>query len=220
MKILQLVITLLFIFLLSCSRDDSKRESIIWDIDNLKNIGGNKVTISGAPMVIDTPKGKAFQFDGVDDGIFLDTNPLTGASQFTIEIIFRPDSGGNTEQRFLHIGEVQGNRVLIETRLTEDNKWFLDTFIKCGESERTLYAENFLHPIREWYHAAFVYDGESMRHFVNGVKELEDTIDYMPMKTGQISIGCRMNKVYWFKGAIRKVRVTHRVLSPEQFMPM
>ncbi len=209
--------TLLSMFLFACG---NKQESIVWNINNLKNIGGNKVAVLDNPIVIDTPKGKAVQFDGVDDGIFLDSNPLTGASQFTIEIIFRPDSGGNKEQRFLHIGEVQGNRVLIETRLTEDNRWFLDTFIKSGESERTLYAENFLHPISEWHHAALVYDGKSMRHFVNGVKELEGTVNYMPMKAGHTSIGCRMNKVYWFKGAIRKVRITHRVLSPEEFMSM
>jgi hypothetical protein len=220
MNFSKLTLAFLLIILIACSQESGIPESIVWDIDNLENIGGNKVTVFGAPIVIETPKGKAVQFDGVDDGIFLDTNPLTGAHEFTVEIIFRPDSGGNTEQRFLHIGEADGNRVLIETRLTEDNKWFLDTFIKSGESERTLYANNFLHPVGEWHHAALVYDGKSMRHFVNGVKELEGTIDYVPMKTGQTSIGCRMNKVYWFKGAIRKVRVTHRVLSPEEFMPM
>lgn len=214
MKILLLAIT---VYLVAC---DGKPKSIVWNIDNLKRTAGNKAIVSGVPIVIDTPKGKAVQFDGIDDGIFLDINPIAGASEFTIEIIFLPDSGGNKEQRFLHFGEVQGNRVLIETRLTEDNRWFLDTFIKCGESERTLYAENFLHPVGEWYHAALVYDGKRMQHFVNREKELKGIIDYVPMKTGQTSIGCRMNKVYWFKGAIKKVRITHRALSPQEFMPL
>lgn len=219
MKIRLLLITFSLIFFNMCQKSN-KINSIVWDIDNLEKIGGNKPIVLSTPMVIDAPKGRAVQFDGVDDGIFLNINPLAGAQVFTVEIIFRPDSGGNTEQRFLHIGEVHGNRVLIETRLTEDNKWFLDTFIKSGEYERTLYAQDFLHPPNEWYHAALVYNEQKMSHYVNGIKELEGTVDFVPMKAGKTSIGCRMNKVYWFKGAIRKVRITLRALSPEEFMPM
>ena len=212
--------TILLIVVVACSKKVYKTDSIVWKIDNIEAIGGNKTTVLGSPEVIKTPTGRAIQFNGTDDGIFIDINPLAGAKVFTVEIIFRPDSGGNTEQRFFHVGEVHGNRVLIETRLTEDNKWFLDTYIKSGESERTLYAQNFLHPVNEWYHATLVYDEQGMRHYVNGTKELEGTVNFVPMIGGKTSMGCRMNKVYWFKGAIKKVKITPRALSPEEFMAL
>ena len=48
-----------------------KEQHVIWELDNLEEIGGHKVTVVGEPKVIDTPQGKAIEFDGVDDGIFL-----------------------------------------------------------------------------------------------------------------------------------------------------
>ena len=62
----------------------------------------------------------AIEFDGVRDALFVGTNPLAGLEAFTIELDFRPDEGGLAEQRFLHLGEANGDRVLFETRLTGD----------------------------------------------------------------------------------------------------
>ncbi|MDA2938103.1 LamG domain-containing protein [Acidobacteria bacterium AH-259-A15] len=213
-----LVLSLLVV-LCGCSKDSGKTDSVIWDIDNLQSIGGNKPTVLGAPIAVDTPEGGAIQFDGEDDALILDTNPLAGFSQFTIEIVFRPDAGGNREQRFFHVQEKDDHRVLIEIRLTDDS-WFLDTFIKSGTSEKTLYAQEFPHPLGNWYHAALVYEAQQMRHYVNGVQEMDAPVNYVPMKDGQTSIGCRLNRVFWFKGAIRQVRVTPRALSPEEFLPL
>ena len=220
MDLLRWTIVVLLVVFYGCSKETGLTDSVVWDIDNLEEIGGNKTKVLSAPIVIDTPKGRAIQFNGVDNGIILDTNPLAGASEFTVEIIFRPDAGGNKEQRFLHMQEVDDHRVLIETRLTEDNKWFLDTFVKSGESERTLYAKDFHHPVDAWYHAALVYDGQAMHHYVNSKKEMEGAVKYVPMKGGKTSIGCRLNKVFWFKGAIKKVKVTPRTLSSEEFMSL
>jgi hypothetical protein len=210
----------MILFIIFCSPIKEKNSTIIWDVNNLDNISGNRATVLGSPKVLDTPIGRATQFDGMDDGLILNTNPLIGTEVFTVEIIFHPDSGGNAEQRFFHMGEIDGDRVLIETRLTEDNGWFLDTYIRSGESERTLYAINFLHATGRWYHAALVYDGKEMRHFVNGSLELEGLVGFVPMEGGRTSIGCRLNQVFWYKGAIRRIRITPRVLSPKEFLPI
>lgn len=194
--------------------------SMIWELDNLERIGGHRATVLGNPVVLETEQGRAIAFDGIDDALILATNPLAGARQFTVEVIFRPDAGGPAEQRFLHMQETDERRVLIETRLTQHNRWFLDTFIKAGESEETLYAENFLHPVGVWYHVALVYQGKKMRHYVNGAQELSGSVDYLPVKDGQTSIGCRLNRVFWFKGAIKRIRVTPRALSPREFMKL
>jgi len=39
-----------------------------------------------------------------------------------------------------------------------------------------------------------------------------------PLVEGKTSFGVRMNRVYWFKGAISKVRFTDRALQPDDFM--
>ena len=191
---------------------------ITWKIDNLKQIGGQQVTVLDAPKVIAAAGGKAVIFDGVDDGLLINDNPIAGARAFTIEAVFRPDPNGSKEQRWFHLQEANSeNRVLLETRLVGD-EWFLDTFIKSGDNSRALLAENFKHPLGQWYHVALVYDGTQMRHYVNGVEELSGPLTITPLNQGQTSIGVRMNRVYWFKGAIRKARFTLKALTPGEFM--
>lgn len=197
----------------------SRQESVTWNLNNLKTIGGNSVTVLGEPKIIKTGKGKAILFDGVDDGIIINKNPIEGASEFTIEGIFRPDAGGNKEQRWLHIeDEVNAeSRALLETRVV-GGEWFVDTFIKSGENRLPLFAENFKHPIGEWHHVALVFDGKEMRHYVNGKLELAGNLIIKPFGAGQTSIGVRMNRIFWFKGAVRKARFTSRALAPNKFM--
>lgn len=191
---------------------------MIWNIDNLESIGGHKVTVVGKPRVIETERGKAVEFDGRGDGLFVAANPLAGLKQFTVEVIFRPAAGGPKEQRFLHF-QPKGSedRVLFETRLTPD-KWFLDTYIQSGKEKQTLFAENFLHPVDTWHHAAIVVDGKTMRHYVNGKEELAGNLQLTPMVAGETSIGVRFNQVFWYQGAIRQIRVTPAVLKAEAFL--
>lgn len=192
---------------------------VVWTLDNLESIGGHRVSVVGKPRVIETDRGKAIEFDGRADGLFVAANPLTGLSQFTVEVIFRPASGGPVEQRFLHFQpEGSQERVLFETRLRPEGRWFLDTYLQTGEGKHTLFAEKFLHPIGDWYHAALVVDGRAMRHYVNGTEELAADIELIPLAAGQTSIGVRFNKVSWYQGAIRQIRITPKVLKPEEFL--
>jgi len=191
-------------------------KSVTWKIDNLNEIGGQPVTVMGNPQLIAAPG--AVLFDGIDDGLVVKTNPIAGARAFTLEAIFRPDANGSKEQRWFHIQQDNSeNRVLLETRLIGE-EWFLDTFIKSGENSRPLYAENFKHPVGVWYHVALVYDGKEMRHYVDGKLELSGPLIISPLDQGQTSIGVRMNRLYWFKGAIRKARFTAKALAPNDFM--
>ena len=68
-------------------------EDVTWRFDRLENIGGHRTTVLGQPKVIASPVGKAVEFDGVDDALFVDNHPLSGARTFTWEAIFRPDGG-------------------------------------------------------------------------------------------------------------------------------
>ena len=209
----------IFIFTAFAVSAQSPKRSVIWTIDNLKKIGGNKVKVLGDPKVIKTDKGKALLFDGIDDGIFVENNPIAGAGAFTIEAIFRPDIGGGKEQRWLHIEDTENieSRALLEIRLN-NNEWFLDTFIESGDARSPLYAENFKHPVGEWFRVALVYDGSEMRHYVDGKLELSGKVIVKPFGKGVTSMGVRQNKVFWFKGAVLKARFTNRALNTKEFM--
>jgi hypothetical protein len=191
--------------------------TIEWQLGTLNATGQVGQTKSGNPSTISSPYGEAVQFDGTGDGIFLDKNPLANLRQFTVEIIFRPDPNGKPEQRFLHMGEIDGDRMLIETRVTEDKQWYLDAFIKSGDSSKALIDKNLVHSTGEWHHIAFVVDNGKMDTYVAGKHELEGKVQFSPFKGGQTSIGVRMNRVYWFKGAIAKIRITPRSLKPSEF---
>ena len=95
----------------SRSFSGGNKPTIEWWLSNFVSTKTSSVQILGNPQIIDCKYGKAVHFNGIDDGILLDKMPLTGLSQFTIEVLFYPESGGNFEQRFFHCGEIRGDRV-------------------------------------------------------------------------------------------------------------
>ncbi|MFG6687684.1 LamG-like jellyroll fold domain-containing protein [Mariniflexile sp. HNIBRBA6329] len=197
---------------------NAQTTSVHWDINSLSQIGGNNVQVIGNPQIIDTDLGNAVEFDGIDDGLIINNNPMAGVSAFTVEIIFKPYSDGGTEQRFLHFQQDDNNRILIELRNNSNANWSLDTFIKSGSSSKTLLDYSFVHDLNTWTHAALIYKDGMMKHYVNGDKELESDVVYQVVNSGQTSLGMRLNQVSWFKGAIRAVKVTNEALNPEDFM--
>ena len=189
----------------------------VWRVDQTGSIAGHTPTVLGAPRAVESPHGKVLSFDGVRDGLIVPANPLAGCEVFTIEVLFRPAAGGPEEQRFLHVEDESGARALIETRLTPDGQWALDTFLLSGENRLPLLDRTRLHPANTWHWVALRYDGRRLSSFVNGVKELEGEVAFPPMKPGRVSLGVRQNLVYWFKGEIAEVRF-HPVSLPEAQM--
>lgn len=188
----------------------------VWRLDNLKEIGGQIPVIEGAPKIeTDRAGGPAVIFDGKRDGLFFPVNPLAGWSRFTIEILFSPAGDGPVEQRFLHAQDEVGRRALIETRLNRSGGWWLDTFLRSGSLPGfTAIDPKKVHATDRWYWAAMSYDGKVMTSFVNGEKQVEGEVRFDPMGPGQISLGVRLNRVSWFKGAIREVRFHPAALTP------
>jgi hypothetical protein len=199
------------------AEDPASPGIVVWKPAQLAGSPPTGLTIAGDPQVVDSPFGKALHFDGVADGLFLPGNPLDGLSEFTVEAVFRPDSDGPKEQRFLHLGHPHGDRVLLETRVTGDKHWYLDTFILGGKSGLPLIDPHRLHPTDRWSHVAFVVRNGHLANYIDGVLELEAQIDYTPVTGGESSIGVRLNNESWFKGAIYSIRVTPRALTPDLF---
>ena len=196
----------------------------VWTFDRTDRIGGHATTVLGHPRVIDTPLGQAVEFNGVDDALFVDVHPLAGAETFTLEILFRPDRGGRPEQRFFHLqerdpktGADTQTRMLMEIRVIGD-QWALDSFALSGSTGKALLDRSKLHPLGEWHHAAMVYDGRLLRNYVDGVLEGEGEVRLTPQGDGHSSAGVRINRVDYFKGAIRQARMTRKALAPAEFL--
>lgn len=196
----------------------------VWTFDNLSRIGGFPVETIGGPRVIDSPRGPAILFDGVDDAVFIDNHPLAHAEQFTLEAVFRPD-GGEFEQRWLHLESFQDPpvepgrgdvRTLFEIRVVEAG-WYLDAFTSGLGYKQPLMTPERLHPIGEWSHVAQTFDGTTYKAFVDGVLQSEASIPFRPHGPGRAAAGARMNRVSFFRGAIREARFTPRALPPQRF---
>jgi hypothetical protein len=199
------------------SKSEKKRIKTEWILSDLAGGKGKGITIAGAPEIVRYNNKKAVAFNGSSDAIFIEEMPLSGLEQFTIEMIFNPYSGGNFEQRFLHCGETNGDRVLLELRSTPAG-WYFDAFIKVKDQGTTLIEPSLLHPSDQWYHIAYTIDRGKLETWINGKKELEGNVVMVPLTGGKTSIGVRQNLVSWFKGAIYKIRITPGVLKPKQFM--
>jgi hypothetical protein len=189
----------------------------LWTFDRLDRVGGHPTTVRGNPRVVDTPIGKAIEFDGVDAALFVDVHPLAGAATFTWEAIFRPD-GGRAEQRWFHLQETgSDNRMLFEIRVAGDH-WYLDSYARSGDAQKALMNRESLHPLGAWYHVAAVYDGREFRNYVNGTLDGSAEIRFAPQGAGRTAIGVRMTLVDSFKGAIHLARFARRALPPSAFL--
>ena len=164
------------------------------------------------------------EFNGKDDAIYLDLHPLAGATTFTWEVLFRPDHDGAAEQRFFHLSEKDPQtgadtqvRMLFETRIRKDG-WCLDSYVFSTKGGLTLLNCDKLHALDKWYVATVTYDGKRLRNYVNGELQGEGDLQFAPQRAGHTSIGTRINKKDYFKGAIRMSRFTRRALQPSEFL--
>ncbi|MBI1358128.1 MAG: LamG domain-containing protein [Acidobacteria bacterium] len=211
---------LLLVFALSAVAALAQSET--WVFDNLQKLGGHAVKVEGDPQVIDTPLGKAVEFDGEGDALFLDVHPLAGAEVFTWELIFRPDSDGGAEQRIFHLQQDGAqSRFLFETRLVK-GRWLLDAFVNSDVTHKNLALMNWdvTHPTDKWYHVAMVYDGKTFTSYVNREVQLSGEVKFAPQGPGKTSVGVRINRVDYFKGAFRQARFTRKALKPSEFLPI
>ena len=200
---------------ISCSgaqTQASKPGIQVWQLNSLASIAGHQPTIWGSPKVIEADaEGQAIVFDGIDDGLLINTNPIAGAEEFEIEVAFKPFAGypENFEQRFLHIQDPANpdRRILIELRLNNRQQWYADFFMRTENASLTLIDSTKTHPVDEWATIRLQYRKGQMKGFVNGVEEVSGAIDYLPISpNASTSIGTRMDIRSWFKGAIKTVR--------------
>ncbi len=190
---------------------------INWTADSHPEV----LKVLGEPKIIETALGSAVEFDGVDDGLFLDSVPVAGMEEFTVEMIFNQYPDSAFEQRFMHMGAYGGARVMFESRVKDDDSWYFDAFVHLGSKEKScvLIDPSLTHPCGRWYNLTLVADGRGLRSYVDGVLQCSGDLPYEPLVgEGCTSLGVRQNLVCWFKGAIYRLRITPSVLKPEEFL--
>jgi len=192
----------------------AQQPEVVWTFEGTQRIGGHAVTQSGAPGIVVEKGASSMCFQGEPDAALLDVNPIAGWNNFTIEALIKPRSGGAAEQRFLHIEDERAARVLLELRIVSPREWALDTFLFDSQASRlTLLDRAKTHTTDQWHWVALTYDGTTMTHYVDGVRELDGPIAFRAMTPGRMSLGVRLNKVSWYQGCIREVRFTPRALA-------
>jgi hypothetical protein len=201
----------------------ASQQPVVWRFDSIDKIGGVATTVVGSPKVVATDIGKAVHFEGASDAgdaLFLDTLPLTGALDYTLEVVFRPSSKGHEEQRFFHLQEAgTQSRRMFEIRIHGD-KWCIDTVavneVK-GEPVRSGIMLNcdaaHLFPLDRWYAVATTYDGKMLRTYVDGLLQGEMAVGLLPLGKGGTSVGTRYTKRDYFTGDIYSARFSARALS-------
>jgi hypothetical protein len=107
--------------------------------------------------------------------------------------------------------------MLFEIRVVDD-KWYFDSYNQSGAANKALINKTALHPLGAWYHVAAVYDGKEFSNYVDGVREGAADIHLAAHGPGHASVGVRINKVFYFKGAVHLARFTRRALSPSEFL--
>ena len=219
----KLLVGLISVFVfLSCQESNSE----LWDFDNLVSIGGHSVVFEGNPEIVETDLGLATYFDGGEDRLLIDANPIAGSEKFTVELVFKADDAYETNPapRFVHIQDPNdsiGKRLMMELRINNRGQIYLDGYLKTDIDKFALIDSALTHPCNVWQHAVVTYDGKTLKTYMNGQFELEKEVAYenaVINPTGQTSIGARMNQVAYFKGYVKCLKVTRDVLEPSEFM--
>lgn len=211
----QWMIAVSALLMVACTSAPEGPETVDWLVAELPAVD----SVMGAPTLIDTKLGKAVHFNGESDAYYLGVNPLQGMEEVTVEVIFRQDADAAFEQRFLHMGQIKGERIMFETRVNPDSTWYLDTYIRLdGPEDLVLIDPAQTHPTGRWYNLSMVVSNGKATSYVDGQEQLQGEIPYRAINTGISSVGVRQNKVCWFKGDLYRIRITPRALTPEEFL--
>lgn len=196
--------------------------TINWILNGLDRIAGHPVSVRGNPSV----DADGIRFDGRGDQLIIGGHPLPGATAFTVEALFRPEAGVNqaNDPRFFHLmdpDDASERRLMMEIRVNAEGRWSFDAMLRTDAGEKALLDLSLQHPTGEWAATAVVYDGATLKAFVNGTEELRAPLSFHREIFGPgavVSLGARMNQVHHFAGMIRMLRFTPAALAPHELL--
>ena len=105
------------------------------------------------------------------------------------------------------------NRMLFEIRVVGD-KWFLDSYNQSGAANKALMNREARAPAGRLVPRRVGVRRQGIQQLRDGVREGRGEPQLAPHGPGHASVGVRINKVFYFKGAVRLARFTRRALPP------
>ncbi|MFQ6125967.1 MAG: LamG-like jellyroll fold domain-containing protein [Candidatus Heimdallarchaeota archaeon] len=191
------------------------------------SVGSNHGSNHGATYV-EGKIGTALHFDGVDDYVEIpDAAVLRLTPPFTLEAWVHPEDIGSetipSNTIICKVGAFSSN----EVNYGMDWQWAISPYF-AFETERASDDKDFgvfsnSHSINQWYHVVGLYDGTTMKIYVNGVLEGEKYVDSFlpytgsaPLQIGGVTLPGHGPGQGNFKGVIDEVRIYNRALSKEE----
>ncbi|BDS07033.1 hypothetical protein NT6N_20730 [Oceaniferula spumae] len=173
---------------------------------------GNHGTVSGAAFVAGK-NGNALQFDGVDDGVLVDSDgAILGTGDFTLTAWVKIDAAAGTgaviQQR-----EPGSNGYNGEYVLNVNDNGTVTFFIYNNGHQFNITTTTTVND-DQWHHIAAVRDGDDGFVFIDGVQSAQGNGPAKELRALALSIGYdhRDNNKY-FAGLIDDVRVYTRALT-------
>ncbi|BFM05149.1 LamG-like jellyroll fold domain-containing protein [Halioxenophilus aromaticivorans] len=183
------------------------------------NYKKNKILQPGRTIVDCVP---STYFNGINDQLVLKNELLAQAAEFTVEAIIYPLNAFKTspQPRFVHLESPTdpSHRLTMELRITDNRTWYFDTFISSPKGELVLIDSSKTHPVDQWHHIAISYKKRRLTSYIDYSVELQGDTAFKPFTEPQwVSVGARLNQVYWFNGYIHRIEVTPKALSSRDF---
>jgi hypothetical protein len=193
---------------------------------------GNDGTMRGfsSNTTVIGKRGKAMEFDGVNDYVVIDTGILNGADNVTVAAWIRRKGNsavvsGYRYEILFHEGFATGYE--LTANCNDDNLQF--AFRTGGVTYKALTPNSILKD-GQWHHVAGVYDGDAdiISIYVDGVEKNSSVADADmadpfnegrvggSIATGRPCDGNTDDAGGYFNGTIDEVMVFNRVLTPEE----
>ena len=208
--------------------DDSQTVTV--SEDNSRN--GNDGTISGATYVSESGDGSAFSLDFEDgDSINLGGLDVNGTG-ITLAAWVKADSftGSRFDGRIISKADgIAANRhvfMLSTVRRGSTDDVVLQGRVRIGGETVTIRANRGLMLPDIWYHTAMVYDGSTMKLYLDGVEVVSNS--FTPPLAGRVdqdnkidvSVGSQPDGSSPWDGLIDDVRVAQRVFGAAEIAAM
>lgn len=175
---------------------------------------GNDGQIDGEPKWVKGVSGSALEFNGVDNWVNVENDPIESAAPFSVSVWVNPLEYKKTAWE---IKIVQQRLPVTSWSLYQYERnvslvlWHADKVAYTAEAKNAL-------TVDEWVHIVGIFDGKNVKIFVNGeLKGSKEVADSVIESTGGIQIGWDGTaKDREFHGKIDEVRIYNRAISNEE----
>lgn len=188
-----------------------------WSLDEtVEDLSGNENhgEINGDPAWVEGKAGKALEFDGVDDFVFVeDSDSLDVVDALTLEAWIKPASiPGSGERKVVYKSDaylikVKGSKISSDVHV---NGWIGSLY----DTQPT--------PLDEWYHVAVVYDGTAEILYINAVEvDRKERAGKISVTSKHLGIGAIQkdfdsNPYDFFEGIIDEIKIYSRSMDADE----